>query len=123
MAVIAPTITEIGRGDGSTLRVVWTPVSEADTCAPVAMSDYADKSIHVFGTFGSGTVALHGSNDNGANYAALNDPGGTVIGIATAAKIKAVLENTEWIKPVTSGGTGQSLSVAVVARLANPMRT
>jgi hypothetical protein len=123
MAVIAPTITEIGNGDGSTFRIVWTPLTENDTCAPVAMSGYADKSVHVFGTFGSGTVALQGSNDGGANYAALNDPGGTAIGIATAAKIKGVLENTEWIKPVASGGTGQSLSIAVVARLANPMRT
>ncbi len=122
MAVIAPTMVPVGSKDFSLMRVTWTPVTEADTCAPVSLPEYADKSIQVFGTFGSATIALHGSNDGGTTFAALNIPAGTAIGI-TAAGIKAVLENTEQIKPVTSGGTGSSLSVVVLARLANPMRT
>lgn len=122
MAVIKPVITAIGNGDGSTYRIIWSGVTESDTCAPVAMSGYADKSIQVFGTFGGGSVALQGSNDSGTTYAPLNDAGGTVIAI-TSAKIKSVLENTEWMKPVISGGSSQSLSIAMVTRLNNTMRT
>ena len=122
MATIVPTIVPVGNQDGSVKRITWTPVTENDTCAPVQAAAYADKSIQVLGTFGSATVALHGSNDGGATFAALNLPAGTAIGI-TAAGIKAVLENTEQIKPVISGGTSQSLTIVVLGRLANTMRT
>lgn len=122
MATIAPTVTLVGNQDGSIKRFTWTPVTENDTCAAVSCPGLADKSIQVFGTFGSATVALHGSNDGGTTFAALNIPAGTAIGI-TAAGIKAVLENTEQIKPVITGGTSQSLTIVVLARLANTMRT
>lgn len=116
MAVIAPTISLIGARDGSAKRVVWTPVTEADTCTPVSMPELSDKSVQVLGTFGGSTTAVHGSNDGGTTYAALNDPTGTAIAI-TSAKIKAVLENTEYVKPVVTGGSSQSLSIAMVAKL------
>lgn len=122
MASIVPTITTIGSGNGSVKRVVWTPITEADSCVAAQLVDFADKSIQAFGTFGSATVALHGSNDGGVTYAALNTPVGTAIAL-TAAGIKAVLENTEYVKPVMTGGTSQSLTIALVARLANPLRT
>jgi len=77
--------------------------------------------VQVFGTFGGATIAIHGSNDGGTNFAALNDTGGTVIGIATA-KIKAILENSEQIKPVTSGGSGSSLTVCILFHLSQALR-
>lgn len=122
MAAIAPTITmPDDTGDGSTFRVVWTPVTEADTCNPVSYPKHSDKSVHVSGTFGSASVAIHGSNNGGASYAALNDPTGTVIAI-TGEKIKAVLENTALIRPVITGGTAQSLTVSMLFHLSNPLR-
>lgn len=122
MAVIAPTFATIGMKEGSMVRLTWTPVTEADTCGPAALPDYADKSIQVFGTFGGSSTALHGSNDGGTTFAALNLPSGSAIAI-TAAGIKAVLENTEQIKPVATGGSSQSITIVVVARLATPLRT
>lgn len=122
MATINPTISLAGSKDGSTYQIIWADVTNADTCAPVSKPEYADKSIQVAGTFNSASVALQGSND-GTNYAPLNDPGGTVIGI-NAAGIKAILENTLWIKPVTTGGGGsQSLTISVLVHLANTLRT
>lgn len=122
MAVIAPTIVPVGNMDGSIVRVTWTPVIETDTCAPASLPEFADKSIQVFGSFGGTSVALHGSNDGGTTFAALNIPAGTAIAITTTS-IKQVLENTEQIKPVLTGGTSTSISVVVLCRLANPLRT
>ena len=127
MATINPTRTTIfpgsGRGDGSVVRLIWTPVTSADSCAPVCMPEYADKSVQALGTFGSASVALNGSNDGGVTYAALRDPGGTTFAL-TSAGIKAVLENTEWVQPSITGGDGtQSLSICMVLRLSNPLRT
>ena len=109
-------------GDGATLRVVWTPVTEADECVPVRLPWLADRTIQALGTFGSCNVAVHGSNDGGVTYAALNDPTGTVIDI-TAAGIKQVLENTEWTKPVVTTGSSQSISIAMLFHASNPKRT
>lgn len=122
MAVIAPTIVDIGlTGSGYVFQVIWAAVTENDSCRAVQYPEYADKSIQVSGTFGGASVALHGSND-GTNFAALNDASGTVIAITTA-KIKAVLENTFQIKPVITGGAAQSLNVSMLIHISNPLRT
>ena len=123
MAVVNPTITRfIGSGDGSLVKATWVFATEADTASAIVLPEFADKSVQVFGTFGTVHIAMHGSNDAGTTFAALNDPSGTVIDIA-AAKIKAILENTEQIKPVVTAGTGGPLTVVMLARLSNPLRT
>lgn len=124
MAAINPTIVrEVGTGDGSVVRVTWTPITSADTCTAIALPEYTEKSIQALGTFGSGNVAVHGSNDAGVTFAALNDPAGTVIDI-TAAGIKKILEPTEYIKPVVTTGDGtQSLTLVVLAVRMNSLRT
>lgn len=123
MAAIKAVVTDVSEmGDGATLRVVWTPVTEADECVPVRLPWLADRTIQALGTFGSCNVAVHGSNDGGVTYAALNDPTGTVIDI-TAAGIKQVLENTEWTKPVVTTGSSQSISIAMLFHASNPKRT
>jgi hypothetical protein len=121
MATITPTLLDISsKQDGSVIRAIWTPVTEADTCAPVQFPQYADKSVQVAGTFGSSSTAVQGTID-GTNFAALTDQGGTTIAI-TAAGIKQVLQNAYQIKPVTTGGTSQSLTISMIFRLSNPLR-
>lgn len=124
MAVINPTISSalLGKGDGATVRLIWTPVTENDTCAPAYLPEYSDKSVQVFGTFGGASVAIQGSNDGGTTYAVLHDPSGTAIAVVVAG-FKAVLENTEYFKPVATGGVAQSLSIAMLVRVSTPMRT
>lgn len=124
MAAIVPTVRDVSpRGDGSTLLVVWTPVTSAgaDTCNPVSFPDHPDKSIHVSGTFGAGSVALNGSNNNGASFAPLNSPNSTVIAITTET-IKAVLENTQQVQPVYSGATAGTISISMLFRMTNSLR-
>lgn len=113
-----------GKGDGSAIQVIWAgPALTTDTFAAVELPKSSDKSIHVFGTFGAaGSVALHGSNNDGANFDALNTPASTPIAI-TANGIKAVLENTQQVKPVLTGGDGTtSLTVAMLFHFSNPAR-
>lgn len=95
-------------------KVQWTPVTEADTCASVTLSNYSDRSIQVTGTFGGGSVACQGSND-GTNFAALTDPGQTTIAITTAG-IKQVTEASILTRPNVTGGTGQSLTITMFFR-------
>lgn len=123
MAVIKPTLRDVSpNGDQSTIQVIWTPVTNADTCAPVEYPKSSDKSIAVSGVFGGATVALHGSNDDGTSFAALNSPNSVVIGLA-AAGVKAVLENTQQVKPIATGGGGtQALIIAMLFHLSNPQR-
>lgn len=123
MATINPVILDVSdKGDGSTKTVIWTPVTESDTCAAVSLPELTDKSIHVSGTFGSASVAVKGSNNGGASFASLNDPTGTVIAISGEA-IKAVLENTLLVQPVASGGSGQTLKISMLFHMNNPFRT
>jgi hypothetical protein len=115
-------------GDGSVWRIEWGPINNnQDVCTPVRFPNFPDKSVQVVGNaarIDAASVAIHGSNDGGGQYAALNDPTGTVIAITTAA-IKAVLENTEYIKPVITGGNTavMNFNIAMIVRLSNPLRT
>lgn len=102
MAVKAATVTIL---TGGVVLVSWGPMANGDTGAPVSYPAHADKSIQVEGTFGTGgSVAVQGSND-GSNYRALNDLGGTAIAM-TAAAIKGVGENTQYIQPAVTAGDG-----------------
>lgn len=121
MAVIIPTETDVSpKSDGSAILVVWTPVTQADSCRAVEYPKHNDKSIYVSGTFGGASVALHGSNDR-TNFAALNTPASVAIAI-TAESVKAVLENTVQVKPVATGGAGQSITVSMLVHFSNPAR-
>lgn len=123
MAVIAPTRLDVSiRGDGSAIMISWTPVTQADTCAPVAMPEHSDRSVHVSGTFGGSSTAITGSNNGGASFTPLRDPSSTVIAII-AEGIRAVLENSGQIAPLTTGGTAQSLRIDMLFRMTNPLRT
>lgn len=123
MATIAPVKSWGGaKQDGSTFIITWTAVTNADSCQAISLPEYSDRSVQVLGTFNAASVAVQGSNDGGTTFAPLNDPTSTVIAI-TAAGIKAVLENTDQIKPViTGGGASQSLTVAMLFHLTNPLR-
>lgn len=115
MSTIAPVITAVSDYTPfAGWKVQWTPVTEADTCASVTLSNYSDRSIQVTGTFGSASVACQGSND-GTNFAALTDPGQTTIAITTAG-IKQVTEASILTRPNASGGTGQSLTITMFFR-------
>ena len=85
-------------------------VAGADAGSP----SFADKTVHVTGTFGGATVTIEGSND-GTNFVTLNDAGGSALSF-TSAGLKTILENPLEIRPKTAGGSGTDVDVIIIAR-------
>jgi len=110
MATITGTLTRVEPGYGA-WKAVWTALGDADQGSAIKVPMGSEKSFQVFGTFGSATVVLQGSND-GTNWASLTDPQGNAIS-KTAAALEAVSEHTLYIRPSTSGGTGTNVDVIV----------
>lgn len=127
MATINPssTLSKIS-GDGSVKILVYTPMTSAasDVSSAFEFAEWADRSVQVFGTFGTGgTVVIEGSNDAGTTYHTLTDPQGNALSF-TSAKIEAITEICGLCRArVTAGDGTTSLSVAFCLRRANPMRT
>lgn len=95
------------------VKVSWIGAagSGTDTCQPVDLSAYPDKTIQAVGD--STDVAITGSND-GTNYVDLTDPSGTAIALDSSNKELAVIrENPALVQPVITGGS--STSVYIIA--------
>lgn len=94
----------------------WTGLLNGDTGAAVELVDYADKTVTITGTFGSGgTIVLQGSND-GTNWFSLTDPQANAIS-KTSAAMEIVLEGPRYIRPnVTAGDGTTNLAVQMCCR-------
>jgi hypothetical protein len=123
MATRAVTVEDIS-GDGSVKKFTWTGLANGDDGVPIDWAQWADRSIQVLGTFGAaGNLRWLGSNDDGTTYATLTDPQGNALDI-TSAKIESITEISQKAKPsVTAGDGTTSLTVVVIARRQNSMRT
>jgi hypothetical protein len=114
MSLITPTVEPFDSTSRNVLKATWVGVGDADTCAPIALPDYPDRSIQVSGTFGGATIAWKGSN-NGVDYSALKDTDGTDIAI-TGTDLVQVNDLAGYSKPLTSGGTNSKVSITMIAR-------
>lgn len=98
----------------------WTGLANGDSGDPLNKPSFADRSVQVKGTFGTGgTVIMEGSNDRETDtptYAPLVDPQGNAISF-TSAGIEQILESTYLIRPrVTAGDGDTSLTVTILVR-------
>ena len=94
----------------------WTDYSTADTSVPARMTNQEGLagSVQVTGTFGGATVAIQVSND-GTNFVTLRDATGIAITF-TAAGFAEFSTAALFIKPTSSGGTADNVTVTVVLR-------
>lgn len=77
---------------------------------------HADKTIQVYGTFGSGTLTLEGANHpTSPTWAALTNQGDNTIAL-TAAGIELVSQNPYQIRPNLTGSTDATITVIIVVR-------
>lgn len=121
MTVAATTTQVLGNLNGTNdalvgWKVVWAGMVNGDVGAAVSFPGFADRTVQVEGTFGTGgSVAAEGSND-ATNFRALTDPQGTAIAI-TSAGIKAITEACVQVRPhVTAGDGTTSLTVTMFFR-------
>lgn len=96
----------------------WAGLLNTDTGAPLAVPLYADKSVQVEGTWGTGGALVFEGSIDGVTYYTLNDPQGNALTFATGTvRIEAVLENCTFIRPRVTGGDGTTnLSAKIIAR-------
>lgn len=97
------------------LRTQWTGLLNGDDGNPESPGRLSDRSIQVSGTFGAGgSVSIQGSND-GINWVILRAPDSTPLTF-TAADLKEILENTQYVRPVVTAGDGTtSLTVNLLS--------
>lgn len=107
--------------------ITWGPLANTDTGLPLNVTNMADKTVHIFGTFGSGgSVTLQGSNDprvitdpNNANWQTLTDPQGNAI-TKTSASLELLLENPRYIRPNVTAGDGTTAITVIVSAKGRP---
>lgn len=114
---INPTVNRAVQGAQSVALAQWA-LGIADTGNPVTLTDGADRSIQVEGTFGGATVTVQGSND-GTNWETLRDPLGNLLTF-TAAGLKAILEMTIYTRVISAGGTGTAITATLATRAMFP---
>lgn len=92
-------------------------MTTGDTAEPLICPRFSDKSIHMFGTWGGGSVTLKGTNDPTlVSYDDIYDYAGDVITQTAAASPWIILPNVYALKPVLTGGSGVSLVLALMGR-------
>ena len=113
MATIIPTTVE-EQVRAAAYR--WTDYSTADTSTPIKVQNMQGLagSVQVTGTFGSATSTLQASND-GTTYVTLKDSAGTAISF-TAAGMAEFSTAALYLKPTSTGGTADNVTVTVILR-------
>jgi hypothetical protein len=93
----------------------WANIAGTATCAAVEIPWYADRTIQVVAaSYGSATLVIQGSLDN-TNWVTLADPQGNALSFTSGAKMEVILENTRYIRPLTTGGTNTDLTIILYA--------
>ena len=120
MSTISPVITQLEPYDGSIMKFQWT-LTNIDDGSPMPWAQWADRSVHMAGTWGTGTVVWEGSNNGGLTWATLTDAQAVLLS-KTADALEQVVEITELARPRASVAV-TSVVVSCVARRQNTMRT
>lgn len=124
-AATAPVPTFPETGVSGCKQVSWA-MTGTSTCKPVKVSEYRDITFQAFGTFGSATVVLEGSNDVRANpdhadyassvWGTLSDQGATAISGTSDIIPKRVQQKPLWVRPKSTGGTSTTVTASLVCQ-------
>lgn len=116
MATITPTVINAVHGNKSVRKATWAAMALNDVGAPFPYIDFCDRSVQVFGTWGTGgNLQWQGSNDGGVNWAVIVDPQGNFDIISN--RVVAAEMVCELVRPkVTAGDGTTSVTVVLIAR-------
>lgn len=102
--------------------ITWSNMANGDTGSPLQFAGHADKTMQVFGTFGSGgSVSFEGSNDprvdsdpDNAVWFTMNDPQ-TLPLTKTSAGGDLIIENPRYMRPHVTAGDGTTSITVILA--------
>ena len=122
MATITGTHAKVAKGVHT---VTWLTLTETNTDgSPYGPNEGApfnpDKTFHIFGTWGGGTLVIQGSND-GTNWLTLTDIHSNAASY-TADAIDVIAESPLYVRPLVTAGSGVDLDVILVAHGVRPVR-
>ena len=111
---VGPTSVEQIPG-GGIMRITWD-LTQGETGNDANYPAWADRNIQLSGTFDGATVAIQGSN-TGTDWVVLTTMAGDSLGALATACVKMIQENTLHMRPVVTGGTGNTaITVTQIAR-------
>lgn len=124
MAELKPTRIKPDTSLFDTTIVVWEDItSAADTAAPIALGDHADKCVQILDTAGTGNILIQGSNDPRVLSDPVNadwvtckntaDADMTFAAATPTAGFGTIRDNFYFIKFAMSGGTVTGGRVAI----------
>ena len=128
MATVSGTVSRIvSDADNSSIQCSWTLTSTNADGAPIELSEYADVTWIVRGTWGTASAFKIQGSDDGTNFVTAagltNASGGGEVSLS-ADKVFTTIERPRYMRPIiTTVGTGATLTVVAMLRRATPMRT
>lgn len=123
MATVTPTLSKVGDQDDSAVLLSWSLTTANTDGTPLEWTQWADRCFTAFGTWGGATLTIQGSND-GTNWFTLSNAAGGTGATFTADGGKSIIELPRYVRPnLTTPGTGAAVSVALLARRQQPLRT
>lgn len=102
------------RGSGAVLYT-WEAMGDDDSGKWLDLPAAADKTVQLGGTWASATIVLQGSMDKVTVFT-LTDADGNAIS-ATDDALALIRENTRYIRPVSSGGSGTDVDVYLLTKM------
>lgn len=98
------------------IRATWEGMDSNDTGEAIVYPNYADRTVQVSGTFGTGgNVVIEGTID-GTNYVTLADVSGATLSFSSAG-LKTIVDVPWKIRPrVTAGDGTTSITVSLAMR-------
>jgi len=115
MAEIAKTMDKSAQplDPGGWVIVAWQNMANGDTGEVVELVQFADRSVQVAGTFGSGgTCVIQGSND-GVNFNTINDATDAPLSFLTGG-LKTIMDVPRYIRPAVTAGDGTTSLTATM---------
>lgn len=99
------------------VQVTWTGLQSGDWGSWEDTASYPDKTVHVYGTFGTTSVRVEGANETttGAE-AVLKDGNGQLLSGLVSSTVAVMRDNPRYIRPFLVGGAGASITVVIAGR-------
>jgi hypothetical protein len=123
MATVNYSNTQAGAQDGSCILYTWALTTANADGASIQAPEWSDRTWQAQGTWGGATLTIQGSND-GTNWFTLYNAATGVPITFTANGGATPIELPLYMRPnLTTAGSGATVTVTMLARRAQPLRT